>query len=45
MATTAPAMLKFLSLQELQERCVARLWAGKELSCLYGWACFAGPEF
>lgn len=34
MATTAPAMLKFLSRQELQERCVARLWAGRELRLL-----------
>lgn len=34
MATTAPAAVKFLSRQELQERCVSRLWAGRDLQLL-----------
>ncbi len=31
MATKAPAVVKFLSRQELRERCVARLWAERDL--------------
>jgi hypothetical protein len=39
MATRAPAAVKFLSRQELQERCVSRLWAERELRLLD----FGGP--
>ena len=39
MATTAPAAVKFLSRLELQERCVSRLWAERELRLLD----FGGP--
>lgn len=39
MATIAPAAVKFLSRQELRERCVTRLWADRDLQMVD----FGGP--
>jgi len=39
MATMAPAAMKFLSRQELRERCVSRLWAERDLQMVD----FGGP--